>query len=283
MIARHFQSLSAWIDYAESEFTIDAPPENRSSYNPRTDFHGVSTRQEAFDLVRKGYPQGTQRMQYLLEKITHSLVMPTMDQIPLRDIEGCCPDVQAYIEGQPEDMIFFSSVESIAPPSILSVQLEMGIHKGITVNQVQWAGAILFAAMQMLRMKGCQVEFNLTATCNSDKHGNGEIWQSAVKLPNDLDLDTFAFLLTHPATHRIIVFSMREHESKQVRNHFGFQLQGKYGYGRSMYDRAPRLSMCDQFLTMGQLAQQIPAYNEQSALETSIRLINQLVASKFKQ
>ncbi len=281
MIARHFQSLSQWIEYAETDFTIDAPDCDRSSYNPRADFHGVSTRQEAFDLVRKGYPDGTKRMQSLLEKITHSITMPTMDQIPLRDIEGCCPDVQAYIEGQPEDMIFFSSVESIAPPSILSVQLEMGVLSTISASQVQWAGAILFAAMQVLRMKGCQVQFHLTHTCNASGYANGEIWQSAVTLPTDLDLDTLSFLLTHPATQRILVFSMREHESKTVRNQFGFSATG--GMGFSMYDRAPRLENCDTFLTMGQLAQQIPAYNEQFALETSIRLINQLVATKFKQ
>lgn len=276
MLKRPFQSLSEFVDYAENDTSNDGPAKARSSIAFHESFTQVPNKAHAFQMLRKGYPDGTKRMQTLLDRIQHAITLPTMTQQIENDVEGCAPDVEAFLQGRPEDMFLFSSVETSAPPTFLPVQVEMSCDSSILPSQINWAGAILFAAIEALRLQGCQVEYHLSHTVSN---GRNEMWQSAIPLPSNLDLDTLSFLLTHPAANRVLVFSTQEHEFPDTKQQFGFSKGRGYGWP---VDNSPKLENCTQQISLTNLCHLIPL-NDAQALSVSVKMLQTLVDTKFQQ
>ena len=200
--------------------------------------------------------------------------MPTTHDIFLSSVEGCAPNVEAFIQGQPEDMFVISQIETEAPPSFLSVQFELAYNCSVTETQAMWTGATVFAAMEALRTQGCSVSILISHTVSRDN----DKWQMTAPLPSNIDLDSLSFMFTHPAMLRILTFSAMEHEPKQVRDKFGFHNQGSY----SMPSRK-KAPTADVMIEMEYLARSLQAYSEESYLKTAQILLDRLVQSRFGQ
>lgn len=224
VINRNFPNLSAWVNYSETDRTTDNVPRFRSSCSPRADFTGVSTKAKAYELFHMGHPEGVARMKKVLEGVTSNVILPTMNDQFDADVTGCAPNVEAYVQGIPEDMFVISQIEQNAPPTQLTVQFELAYSAWITIEQATLGGAVVFAAMEALRSQGCAVSILMTHTVQSNTTGN--IWQSSVMVPNNIDLDSLAFIFTHPAMLRVMVFSMMEHEPAHIREEFNFNNNG---------------------------------------------------------
>lgn len=225
---RQFSSFQAFVDFAETPHPNDAllPCVTEETNEHYRKFTGVSTKEEAFFLCRTGFPKGTEAMRQVLETLKSQITLPCEQFQFVPSIEGSAPDVQAYIQGIPEDMLFMEPISMDAPPSQLSIQMELFYSWQIGTETARMAGAVIFAAQEALKMQGCNIDLTLSWTYQ----GKGDSkYQTSFPLNSNIDLDTFAFIYTHPAMLRRIVWSVGEKENKALRYNFGFHSAGNYG------------------------------------------------------
>jgi hypothetical protein len=270
---RHFQSLKDWINYSEQNQSEDAPPAQRSSCNGNPSFTGVRNKAESYHLLKTGYPLGLQKMKQILQGIHNTVTLISPQYEFADDVQGSAPNIEAFLQGSPEDMFYLSPVEKDAPPSFIKLQFDLTASAYITTEQMFWAGATVFAAMEVLHAQGCSTEMCLTHTTSNDR----DVWQSMVPIPNNIDLDTLSFLLTHASVLRVIVFSMMEHESSEIRQQFSFYKGGSYSSPFLL--KSPS---CDVMLSIARLCQEF-SNNEQSNLQRAQTILKHLVDSKFEK
>lgn len=272
-IIRQFQSLSEYVTFAEQDLPSDNIASRRGSIYYTESFTGTPSKAKAFQLIRQGYPQGKKQMEDLLAKLNSRIVLPTMHDQFNMDVAGCAPNVEARILGLPEDMFFISSVEATAPPTTLNVQLELCYSAFIEPKTVTLAGAIIFAAMTALRMQGCAVSILATHTVKS--HASQRTWQCAVPIPNNLDIDTLSFLLTHPSHLRRLVFSIMEHEPEEIRQEFSFGVNMQH-YSMPFTNPNPD---CQAHLKISEMCNTLHDANN---ITKAAEIFQNLVDSKFQ-
>lgn len=272
---RRFESILDWANYSEQDLDTDASPNMRTSIQGLSSFKGVSNKQESYHLLKTGYPEGLHKMRSILESIHNTITIISPQYEFHNSEEGCAPDVQAYIEGRSDDMFFLSPVEKDAPPSFLKLQLDMTVNAHIQTNQMFWAGATIFAAIECLRAQGCAVSMMLTHTTQAQG-----TWQSQLIIPNNIDLDTLSFLLTHPSVLRVIIFSIMEHEPEEIRHSMNIYHGG--GYGHAILQKSPA---CDVMLSIQRLAQFFYSSEpDQTAnLEIAQRVLKTLIDTKLER
>lgn len=274
---RQFGRLKDWVTYAQTNLDTDAPQEQRESYYAHKEWSGVGTREEAFNLFLMGEPEGAKRMKDILASIHNHIILPTLVSNFYAAVEGQSPNIEAFLQGQPEDMFHLIEEEKDAPPSQLNVQLELCVACLVQPVQMFWAGATVWCAVEALKAQGCNVSLLLTHTVSTGPHGSGDIWQSSVPVPNNLDLDSLSFLLTHPSVLRIIIVAMMEHETPDIRNLFRFYHDGSYAYPTT--HPSP---FADVMLPINKLAQSFST-NEETNLTLAIKTVNKLVDTKFQK
>ena len=278
-IIRQFSTVADWIDAAQVEQDHLEPMAHRGSHTYQSiRWSGVAKRDDAFTLLRNGYPEGTNQMQEILAAIKSTIKLPTIEQYIESDIEGSCPNVEAFVQGLPEDMFAFKEIERDQTPTFINVQLEACVSAFVQPFQMQMVGAALYAAMESLKAQGIAIQYTLTHTV-ATSYSRKEIWQSQVPISANLDLDSTSYLLTHPSVLRTIVFSLMEHEDESTRNLFGFQTgKGRRtGYGSPCDVRMPEANV---FLTMNRLTQLITSPAQ--AIAQATKLAQDLVDSKFE-
>lgn len=263
---REFDSLQTWVDYSEAQATGTL---SCASDRPRRDFCGVNTRKEAFALFRNGHPKGRERMKKVLDALTSQITLESPQYVFCNSIEGCAPNVEAFIQGLPEDMFDFEQVTMDAPPSVLTVQLELRYNCGVSIESMTLAGAVLFAATEALKMQGCCVNVLGSYTVLANR-----VWQITIPIPNTTDLDTLSFVYTHPAMLRTMIFATEEKETDAIRKEFGFH--NAAGYGMPSEWKNPE---ADVMLSMQRLTMILHA--ERNSMACATRIFNNLVASKF--
>ena len=186
-------------------------------------------------------------------------------------VEGSAPNIEAYLHGIPEDMHFMEQVQLDAPPTYLDVQVDMTVSCHTTPTQCTWAGAVIFAAVEALHAQGCATGLLMSHTVRRLRK-----YQVLCPIPRDLDMDSVAFLFTHPAALRTIVFSIMEHEPSEIRREFGFS-RGN-GYGTPCRMRAPGV---DGVLSIAHITSQFtdnPTYN----VPVAQAMLKSLVDTKFR-
>jgi len=273
-IIRKFPDVQSFIEASKESTDLD--DSQRSSHVTSMQFSQVSTASEAYTLLQKGFPQGTERMKNILDQIRSTLKLPSLHQVIDMDVEGCAPNVEAHVLGLPEDMFFFREEERKEQPTYLKVQLEASVSSCVTPLQMSLVGAALYAAMEGLKTQGTAVEYILCYTL-ADGYKKQSIWQCQIPLNNNLDIDTTAFLLTHPAQYRVITFSLQETEPAHIRRTFGFQRGSGYGMPTSQ-----PMPDADLTLSFNQLTQRIQSYDEPQAIAQAAKLAQDLVDSKFQ-
>lgn len=272
---RQFSSILDWANYSEQDQDTDAPASMRSSIQGSSRFTGCTNKAQSYHLLKTGYPEGLQKMKSILESIHNTITLVSPQYEFHNSEEGCAPDVQAYIEGRPDDMFFLSPVEKDAPPSFIRLQLDMTANASISITQMSWAGATVFAAIECLRAQGCAVSMLLTHTSQSTN--SNAIWQSQMPISNNIDLDTLSFLLTHPSVLRVIIFSIMEHEPPEIRQEMGFLSGMEYGF--AAIHKSPQ---CDVQLSIARLSQ-LFTNQDQSNLPIAQRVLKTLVDTKLER
>lgn len=263
---REFDSLATWVDYSETQATGVLRAE---SERPNKSFTGVSSREEAFRLFRTGHAAGRENMKKVLEALTSQITLESPQYVFCSSVEGSAPNVEAYVQGLPEDMFTFEQVTQDAPPSVLTAQLELRYNAGVSKESMTLAGAVIFAAMEALKMQGCAVSVLASYTVRGPR-----VWQITIPIPNYTDMDTLAFIYTHPAMLRTMIFATEEKESDTIRREFGFHSGAGYGCPGEWKNPEANVMLSMQRLTY-MLA------SERNSMECAKRVFNNLVVSKF--
>lgn len=275
-IIRSFPDICAWVNYAEHDHPTTGPDSERSSkkvFSPS--WNQVTSFEEAFDTLRKGWPQGLERMKKVMDCVRNIIKIETPVYEFHDDIEGMAPNVEAYLQGAPEDMYMMEPIRHDAAPTFVQAQIELCVSSYITADQMTWTGAVLFAAIEGLRMQGCQVEMLMSFSVKSMYTDN--LWMACIPVPYSLDMDTLAFLFTHPACLRTIGFATMEHESKEVRQNMRFQLGS--GYGRPTLIKSVT---ADVYLSAKDMAKQFTNDWDTNVLRAQ-KFLNVLVDTKFQK
>lgn len=267
---RQFESVRQFVEFAKPlPSNLKLPC---SSIDGSKQFTGTDSREEAFEMfLYKGYPEGKELMQLMLSELTSQIRLPSLEYEFVPDVEGCAPDVEAYLQGSPYDMIQMQPITLDAPPSFLTIQLELAYRAGTDVSTAALAGAIIFAAMEGLRLQGCHVEMIITYTSEY----NYNKWQGAFPINSTLDIDTAGFIFTHPSMLRRIVFGMMEQETDEIRKQLGFYTSA--GYGHTYHLQNPR---AEYMISIPMITNAISATHNR--MEKAKDIFQNLVASKFK-
>lgn len=270
---RQFGSISDWLGYAESP--CETPDSQRSTiHNVNMKSSLTDSNEEAFKLLRKGWPEGKEKMLSILNTIRNSIRLDCITHEFFPSVEGSAPNIEAYIQGIPEDMFHMEEIQVNAPPTFIQLQVDCGFPHNVTAEQMIWAGATLFASMEALRTQGCAVNLLLTHSVASSR--SDAQYQTSVPVSNNIDIDTLSFLLTHPSTLRRIVFCIREHEPEDIRRRMGFYRGG--GYGMTTTIKNPNSNICLSLAGLAYRFSSSPEFN----LTTAQTILKNLIDTKYE-
>lgn len=270
---RHFKTLIDLVQYSENNHKNDGPDSiRRSIMDHGKDWNGVNTKAEAYALMCKGWPDGLAKMKAIMAKVYNVIHFDCPEYQFHDSLEGCAPNIENYLHGIPEDMHAMEPIVASVMPSFLTVQCEMSMSCWATPEQAMWAGACVFAAVELLKAQGCAVSILMSHSIHGN---NGDFWQSMFPIPNDLDMDTISFLFTHPAMLRTVILSAMEHEPSDLRTELGFQIPD--GYGRPA---KVKLVAADAHIAMQTLVLNFGQGDIPDTAQAQ-KFVNYLVATKF--
>jgi len=274
-IIRKFPSIIDWINYAENDKAHDGPPHTKESIPNGSSWYGdgVRSKSDAFDTLRKGWPKGLAAMREVMDCVRNLVSIESQQYTFVDAVEGSAPNIEAYLHGIPEDMHYMESVQMDAPPTYLHVQVDMTVNCMTSATQCTWAGAVIFAAIEVLHAQGCATTLLMS---HSVARGLDDKYSIQCPIPADLDMDTVAFLFTHPACLRTVVFSIMEHEPKEIRDYFRFWKGG--GYGRPCRLKADNVDGC---LSIAHITSQF-SDNAECNIPIAQAMLKSLVDTKFK-
>lgn len=270
---RQFENPMQLIEYAEP-----IARGSNSSVQGTPAFTGTKSREEAFYQFSFGHAPGRELMQKLLAELTASIQLPSIQYEFQSALEGCAPNVEAFLLGQPDDMFEIVPIECDAPPSVLNVQLEMCFSCLHSEEVAALSGAIVYAAMEGLRLQGCAVAMSICYTVR-DFNRSDKAWQLSFPINSNTDIDTVSFILTHPSMLRRIIFAAMEQEDTSIRNIFGFNAEGySVGYG---HPSTLKQLHSDIMLSIPAISNEIGYTTEKERMNKAKEIFQTLVDSKF--
>ena len=196
----------------------EEPHANQSnclSHTGREDWAGPSL-PVAAGLARNGWPEGFKQMKEVTDLLAHELKFASTKEEIVRDVEGQCPDVDAYLRGDPECM--FHVKEEYTEKKIITMQISVAVHSGISPKIIYWRGAVAVAIANALETKGFSVNLLVDYSTGRSSPQMVSVVVPAKSAGQPLDLDRMAFLLAHPGSLRRLAFSIYEHQTDAERH-----------------------------------------------------------------
>jgi hypothetical protein len=182
----------------------------RSSRSRDTDdraWFGTRSWTEAMDLVRKGWPEGREKMARAMSvaaQATNHASAPSMSM----DVAGAYPMIPAAVAGDPMNMVSFAPIEDRRRP-IVRLFVSCVYSAGYSASAVMNFGAALMGYVDALEETGHRTE--ITMAYLSDYRGQRIMPTVLVKRAEDaLDVDRMAFVIAHPSFLRRLMFGLLE-------------------------------------------------------------------------
>lgn len=148
-------------------------------------------------------------------------------------------DIDAYLRGQPEQMIGYQLCHDQQGKQA-TMLVNCSLPSRVSAECIMRRGGALYAAIEALRADGYSLGLTMAEASCPDfaRQVAGVEYRVPVVHPGDyLDVDTAAFCLANPAFLRRGVFAVNEHESSALRREMGFHREGGYG--------TPTTLLCD--------------------------------------
>lgn len=199
------------------------------------DFTGTNSFDEAMDLAKFGW-NGS-------KVITDAKIeLPFKEQDPTAfyfDVTGCVPDVDRFLQGDPECMMEFHPKEMTK--RVLRVAIHGGFLQDVETRTVRHRGTWIMHMIDALEAAGYQLDVNVyIATMASGGMFRPEpkgvpckYMYAGIDLKNAgfaVNRDIIAFALCHASFFRRLGFSIKENEPILFEKHLAYTLEG---YGRT--------------------------------------------------
>jgi len=205
--------------------------ENRSSRTGGFAFTGTKNFQEALDLAKKGWPEGTKRARSFSMKIKKALDATGYKKEWRSEVYGGGTlQVTAYIEGRPD---CYRHLKKKTSQKFLRIVFSGGASGTVGKDTLIIRGAMAALLCETLEAEGYRVQVDL-AFCTEDELK----LETTVTLKNyseSIDLDRLVFFTAHPSSLRRLSFSQRECLPKEIRELIG--IPGDYGIPSNPDDR----------------------------------------------
>lgn len=224
--ARFVGDWSQYLDRAEKRIVsfgwTNASIRGGESYR---EFSGTDSLGEALELARRGWRDGTERLERDLIALESVDRAERDDQSRWSmDVVGAFPCVGSYLAGDPEYMHSQENLPYEAP--VIRLYAGANANVSCTVGQVNNYGAALLCLIDALEENGQSVELVWYAACYGAKPGrkrkdgtrkwhcvDNQFFGIEVTLKRageHLDLDRLAFALGHPSMSRRLACAIRE-------------------------------------------------------------------------
>lgn len=229
LYVREFDGVHDLSDIAASRVEEGMDRLGNSSIDGDYDFTGTKSLAEAVDLCDKGWPKGVDMMNKAVEAIhIDPELLPNRNTLTsCFDVSGDEPDIDRYLQGEPENMITYSQ-DTQTYGNVLDIVLNVGQPSYVDKKAIINRGAAVLAAVEALRIQGCSVGVLAVEQCS----GNSGVIQSKIPIltPGEaVNVDTLAFATMHPSFLRRLIFAAQETEEYDIRKEFGFYRSGGYG------------------------------------------------------
>lgn len=212
VIEHSFTSMSDFLTYILTQpinhelfKNLDSSDTSKETVN----FTRTESFEEAVKLCRFGYFEGFDK--FYNDKL---LVSPyiTYDGVGFKnsnDYVGFCPDIKAYVEGNPLNMYNKKPM----PKSKVSIYYCIGTSGADNQNIMHNRGVIMLNIIEMLERMGHQVDLNLFDLCKDSYYGHSQylLTKFLLKKTNErLNPQLVYFPMTHPAFLRRLLFRLTE-------------------------------------------------------------------------
>lgn len=163
---------------------------------------------DALGLIRKGWPEGTARVTKLAKKLVDK-VAPKVQNTALeyRDDGGPLIDVARYCEGEPEHYLEFAPEVAREP---ITINANIAMSAFVSGETCVRRGAVILAVAEILQARGFVVTINAFSNVKDNTGADYTIKWGVASPGENIDADTLAFALCHPAMLRRMAFAIRE-------------------------------------------------------------------------
>jgi len=205
-----------------------------SSLSGSFSFTGTESLAEAVHLSRYGWPEGTEGVAAVADKLSvdDSLLKSAQRIDTFLDVAGDEPDIDAYLEGSPDNMINYVQDQQ-NNGKILDLVVNVTQHASVDKKEIENRGAAILVAVEALRSHGYSIGIFAVEQCSPTGYGSYYDklrYEIPILEPGQaINVDTLAFSLMHPSFLRRLIFAAQEAETDDLRQKFGITVPGGYG------------------------------------------------------
>jgi hypothetical protein len=153
---------------------------------------------------------------------------------PMPDVAGFEVNMQAYLDGEPEDMFEWMPEEHEVSKRALCIVIGHSVSAGCSARDLFIRGQAAIALVRALSLLGYELEIWSEETVGGHYGSNSKLpdyFSTLVRLHaagEAMDESAVEFAIGNPSWLRRLLFGFQEGQSEAVRAKFGF---GKGGYG----------------------------------------------------
>ena len=193
----------------------------------RTEWSMTGSLQEALDLARNGWAEGTKRLSDLRDGLMDRVGQVMPEEVYMRDVSGFEVDVSAYLAGEPEHMITTASVPGRERQ--IHVMLNVGTSAHRSPESMMMRGLMAAGVVDALESMGHRVTLDVATFL----YGNNDATLTHIvnikRAEDPLDLERTVFACAHPSMLRRLTFGVMESMDKTRRKWFRVSMSSGYG------------------------------------------------------
>lgn len=147
------------------------------------------------------------------------------------DVAGAEVDMGRFLSGEPECMVESSPIRIARKGRCVRIVVPVAYSAFTDPAVVRARGAAIVALCDILARAQHPLEVWAVLACSGDAGKSRYVPAVLVQAADQpLDMGRIMLALAHPSMFRRLGFSFGEHESVEVRQHFGYHERGGYGY-----------------------------------------------------
>jgi len=202
----NIDGLSGLLAYINSDGAKKTEKKSHARTAEGNKFRGRETWDECLDMMRRGWPEGLQKMAAAVDDVKASMAEPSPVNFGL-DVTGQCFDVGAYLSGEPECWL---SPDPEKPKKTYRIILNCCVNGDITAEQIINRGAAVVAMIDALQADPSNV-VDLTIIYPIRKiKGKHNLCIRLHIGCSPLDIDSLSFVVSHPGFFRRAIFRVIE-------------------------------------------------------------------------
>ena len=219
-----------WGDFTkQTEQPSEMPRNKRGSRDSDHAWAGGSFEQ-AITRAKTGWPEGRNEFVAMAERLKDAL-QSEIDRPTLEwDVTGDWVDIDAYLQGQPENMIHHSQTPANREMN-LTITVDLCQSSMVSADSIIRRGVGIAALIDLLECAGFSTEVIAVLPIEVSKSAINEVTEFQIPIKRNgqpMDIDLMGYSLVSPTVLRRLVFSIMEQEPQAFRK--AYNVGHGYGY-----------------------------------------------------